>query len=470
MENLKLAWRNLWRNRRRTLITVASVFFAVFFAVAMRSLQLGSYDVMFKNIIESYTGYIQVQHNDFWDDKTIDNLIEFTPELEAKILADENVSETVMKIESFALASSGPQSKGVMVMGIDPVKEKYVSDVESKLVHYVLSKEAITALKDEGISDDLKDQLDIFTNSAYSTTARLQLDLGISDEDFPAILPLLEKHTSFESGYLEQGKNDVVVGYKVAQYLNLELGDTLILIGQGYHGVSAAGKFRICGVVKMPSPDIDSRVVYIPVDVAQQLYGCENMITSLALQVENKRDEAIFETVSRLQESLGEEYSVLGWRKMNELMVQQMEADNQQGYIMIFILYMVIAFGIFGTVLMMTAERRREFGVLVSIGMQKTKLATIVVYEMILMGLLGIISGIVAAIPLIWWGLDHPIRFSGEMAKIYEDMGFEPIMAFQTYDSYMYNQAIIVFIIVVIAMINPVRKITKLNVIEALRA
>ncbi len=470
MENLKLAWRNLWRNRRRTLITVASVFFAVFFAVAMRSLQLGSYDVMFKNIIESYTGYIQVQHNDFWDDKTIDNLIEFTPELEAKILADENVSETVMKIESFALASSGPQSKGVMVMGIDPVKEKYVSDVESKLVHYVLSKEAITALKDEGISDDLKDQLDIFTNSAYSTTARLQLDLGISDEDFPAILPLLEKHTSFESGYLEQGKNDVVVGYKVAQYLNLELGDTLILIGQGYHGVSAAGKFRISGVVKMPSPDIDSRVVYIPVDVAQQLYGCENMITSLALQVENKRDEAIFETVSRLQESLGEEYSVLGWRKMNELMVQQMEADNQQGYIMIFILYMVIAFGIFGTVLMMTAERRREFGVLVSIGMQKTKLATIVVYEMILMGLLGIISGIVAAIPLIWWGLDHPIRFSGEMAKIYEDMGFEPIMAFQTYDSYMYNQAIIVFVIVVIAMINPVRKITKLNVIEALRA
>ncbi len=470
MENLKLAWRNLWRNRRRTLITVASVFFAVFFAVAMRSLQLGSYDVMFKNIIESYTGYIQVQHNDFWDDKTIDNLIEFTPELEAKILADENVSETVMKIESFALASSGPQSKGVMVMGIDPVKEKYVSDVESKLVHYVLSKEAITALKDEGISDDLKDQLDIFTNSAYSTTARLQLDLGISDEDFPAILPLLEKHTSFESGYLEQGKNDVVVGYKVAQYLNLELGDTLILIGQGYHGVSAAGKFRISGVVKMPSPDIDSRVVYIPVDVAQQLYGCENMITSLALQVENKRDEAIFETVSRLQESLGEEFSVLGWRKMNELMVQQMEADNQQGYIMIFILYMVIAFGIFGTVLMMTAERRREFGVLVSIGMQKTKLATIVVYEMILMGLLGIISGIVAAIPLIWWGLDHPIRFSGEMAKIYEDMGFEPIMAFQTYDSYMYNQAIIVFIIVVIAMISPVRKITKLNVIEALRA
>jgi putative ABC transport system permease protein len=470
MENLKLAWRNLWRNKRRTLITVASVFFAVFFALSMRSLQLGSYDVMFKNIIESYTGYVQVQHNDFWDDKTIDNLIKFTPELEAAILEDKNVNETVMKIESFALASSGPQSKGVLVMGIDPLKEKYVSDIESKLIKYILSEEAIKGLKRENIPEELKEQLDIFNNSAYSTTARLQLDLGIDDEDFPELIPLFDKHASFESGYLESGKQQVVVGYKVAQYLHLELGDTLILIGQGYHGVSAAGKFEITGVVKMPSPDIDSRVVYIPVDIAQEFYDCPDMLTSLALQVNDNDDEAIYETVSRLTEKLGDDYAVLGWQKMNELMVQQMEADNQQGYIMIIILYMVIAFGIFGTVLMMTAERRREFGVLVSIGMQKTKLAIIVTYEMMMMGLLGILSGVAAGIPLIWWGLDHPIRFSGEMAKVYEDMGFEPIMAFQPFDTYFYNQAMIVFLIVLVAMSYPVRKISKLDVIEALRA
>ncbi len=85
---------------------------------------------------------------------------------------------------------------------------------------------------------------------------------------------------------------------------------------------------------------------------------------------------------------------------MNELLINQMDADNKSGAIMIGILYLVIAFGIFGTVLMMTTERRREFGVLVAIGMQKSKLAAIVSLEMIYIGLLGIFSGVALPFPL----------------------------------------------------------------------
>ena len=122
MNNLKLAWRNLWRNRRRTMITSASIFFAVFFALVMRSIQLGSYDHMYKNAIESYSGYIQVQHPDFWDEKTVDNTFSYDPELEEQALADENVSAAIPRFESFALASNGPRTKGVTGHGCGPGK------------------------------------------------------------------------------------------------------------------------------------------------------------------------------------------------------------------------------------------------------------------------------------------------------------------------------------------------------------
>jgi len=149
MNNLKLAWRNLWRNRRRTLITSASIFFAVFFALVMRSLQLGSYDHMYKNAIESYSGYIQVQHKDFWDEKIVDNTFAYDQQLEQQLLADKNVEACIPRFESFALASNGPQTKGVLVMGVDPEKENHLSKVTDKMVKYRLSPEAIEKIRQD---------------------------------------------------------------------------------------------------------------------------------------------------------------------------------------------------------------------------------------------------------------------------------------------------------------------------------
>lgn len=469
-ENLKLAWRNLWRNRRRTLITVASVFFAIFFALVMRSLQLGSYNHMFKNIIESYTGYIQVQQKDFWDDKCIDNLIEYSDTVNQVILSDNNVDATIPRLESFALASNGPQTKGVLVLGIDPIKENLLSKVEDKLVKFRLTDEAIEGLKKENLPEKVEENIETFRNDSYSSVARLQYDLDISDDELPGVLPYFQKHASFKSQYFEMGKNDALVGDKLAKYLLMNVGDTIILISQGYHGVSAAGKYRISGIVKMPSPEIDGRVVYLPIDVCQKLYGAPNMLTSLALHVKSTDDNDISKSIENLQPKLDKQFAVVGWRTMNELLIQQMDADSKSGMIMIYILYMVIAFGVFGTVLMMTAERRREFGVLVSIGMQKTKLALVVAIEMILIGLMGIISGVIVSVPAILIGYYNPIRFSGQMAKMYEDMGFEAIMPFMWFGNYYYVQSLVVFFIVLVAIAYPVIKIAKLEVIQALRA
>ena len=470
MKNYKLAWRNLWRNRRRTMITAASVFFAVFFALIMRSMQLGTYGYLFRNIIETYSGYIQVQDENFWEDRVIDNVFEYTPGLETRLLEDANVEGIIPRIESFALASSGSRTKGVMVMGVDPEREKELSDISSRLVRYTLSESAAESLASENIPAYVKDNISLFSGNSYASDGRILLDLGVKKGDTEPVLEALRKHASVDNSYFSEKGKGALVGQRLANYLGLERGDTIVLLGAGYHGTTAAGKYVIDGVVSLPAPEMESRVVYLPLAACQEFYVAPGMVTSLALTVKDNSDKDIDATIDRLDEIMEPPFRILGWREMNETLVQQMEADNSSGMIMIAILYLVIAFGVFGTVLMMTAERRREFGVIISIGMQKTKMAIVMIIEMFYIGIIGILMGIAVALPAIIYGYYHPIRLSGEMARMMEDYGFEPVMAFQWIDNYFIWQSVVVAIIVLLSVIYPLRKILRLKEINALRA
>jgi ABC-type lipoprotein release transport system permease subunit len=262
----------------------------------------------------------------------------------------------------------------------------------------------------------------------------------------------------------------VWVGHKLSQYLDLGIGDTLVLISQGYHASTAAGLYPIRGIIRLPLPDLDNKIVYLPLDVCQELYNAGNRLTSLALAVKDNQDKSILLTMERLSSQIPHEQTVMEWREMNEVIVSQMEADDNAGMIMLGILYLVIAFGVFGTVLMLTAERRREFGVLVAIGMQKKKLAAIMTYEMLLVGAIGILAGALVATALILYGVEHPLVFKGEVALMFEDYGFEPMLAFWGMDTYYIWQTVIVGLMVLLAMTYPMRKILGLKVVNALRA
>ena len=298
----------------------------------------------------------------------------------------------------------------------------------------------------------------------------MQLELGISDKEAGESMPLIERISAFRNGYIKPGKQQALIGDRLAMFLQMSIGDTLVLISQGYHGTTAAGKFEIAGIVRLPTPDLDNKIVYLPVDVCQEFYNAPGMLTSLALIVKDKKDREIDKMLKSISGELPPSLRILGWREMNELVINQMDADSKSGMIMIGILYMIIAFGIFGTILMMTAERRREFGVLVAIGMQKKKLASIVSFEILFIGLMGIISGIILALPVIMIGMHNPIRFSGEMAKMYEDYGMEPVMPFMPVDYYFLWQAVVVAIIVCLAIIYPVRKIYRMKLVNSLKA
>ena len=124
-----------------------------------------------------------------------------------QILADENVVATIPRFESFALASNGPQTKGVLVMGVDPEKENHLSKVTDKMVKYRLTPEAIEKIvQDPNIPEKVKELASLFENSAYTNASRLQLDLGIKEKEASQWMPAIEKYALYENGSIQIGE------------------------------------------------------------------------------------------------------------------------------------------------------------------------------------------------------------------------------------------------------------------------
>jgi len=471
-EDFKIAWRNLWRNRRRTIISASSVFFAVFFAVIMRSYQLGSYDHMISNFIESFTGHLQVQHVRYQDNPLIDYAYDYNDSIASGIMRIEDVISVTPHIESFTLASGGTQTKGVAVLAIDPGMEKGFSDPENKLVRYRITEVTLNHLKATGaIPGAILKKAEENLGRSYSSAARLALELDLSGNDYQSFMPEILRCLGVSNGYLTGHDKGILVADRLAGFLKVGIGDSVILMGQGYHGVSATGIFPVRGIIKMPSIDLDNRLIVMTIPAAQKLFTAEGKITSLAVNLTDKSERTLRTARAGINNFLNDENTkAKTWFELNPILYQQIQGDSQTGVAMLGILYFIIFFGIFGTVLMMVSERRREFGVLVAIGMQKSKLKRIVTIEMLLLGAIGLISGLAASVPLILYFYYHPVLLKGELGKMMEDWGWDAVMPAAWFGPYFYQQAVVVLIMVSLATIYAMRKIGKLREIEAIRS
>lgn len=402
---LKLAWRNIWRNKRRTFITLGSVFFAVILSTLMMSIKEGIYARMISSMVGTYTGYIQVHAPGYWEDRSLDDSMVITDSLLQTVIQTTGVTGYVPRIENFALAASEDVTKGSMVVGVDIELEKQYSAIH------------------ERISD---------------------------------------------GSYLEKGDRSVLVGAGLAEYLKLGVGDTIVLLGAGYHGVSAAGKYPIKGIVKFGSPDLSKQLVILPLPEAQWFYGAENKVTNMVVLVDDPDDSKKIQ--KSLKTSLSDSYDVMHWEEMSPDIKKLIETDRVEGYVFMFILYMVIAFGIFGTMLMMMAERMHEFGVLIAVGMKRVNLAVMVWIETVMISLLGAFLGMFGALPVCAYFYYWPIEFSkgDEMAKMYEEYGMEAVLQASIEPSVFLQQAAVVALVATVIAVYPFLRILRLKAINAM--
>ncbi|HNL37626.1 MAG TPA: ABC transporter permease, partial [Saprospiraceae bacterium] len=258
-----LAWRNLWRNRTRTLITMGSVFCAVVLAVFTSALMQGIFDNLVRNVVGFYSGYVQVHRAGYWQEKNLENTLAATDSFQNRLLSLPGVEAVAPRLETFALASSGEKSRGAMVVGILPEAENRVTGLPSRV------KAGRCPTRDESA----------------------------------ALIP--------------KG---------LAEKLGLGVGDTLLLLGQGYYGSQAAGKFPVAGLLEFGSPELNERLVLLPLPAAQTLFDAPELATSLVILP--KDPHALAPIAASLHAATGTDCEVMTWEEMLPEITEHIRTDT----------------------------------------------------------------------------------------------------------------------------------------------
>ena len=404
---LKIAWRNIYRNKKRSLITITSIFAALFLILLMRALQIGFYDKLIETVVESYAGYVEVHADGFWDNQNLDNSMEVDQSLINDIKSVEGVDNIVQRLQTFSLISMGNKTKGGVINGINISDEQKITDWNKKMI----------------------------------------------------------------SGTFKIGKNEIIIGKGIAEYFDIRENDTLILYGQGYRGMMAAGKYPVKGVIDLKNPNLNKLGVFMTIESARNYVSSNEISTHIIVDKKQYYDEE--KIANDLNQVLSKDYEIMTWKETLPEIEQTITADNAGGVIMAFILYIIVVFGMFGTVLMMTEERKYEFGVLISLGMSRARLFGIIFIETIILSMIGVFIAIIITYPITFYYNLNPIDMAtlmGEGANdMIEEMGFSPLMPMSIRWDIPLSHALVIFIFSLIISIYPAIKISKLNPVKSMK-
>ncbi len=406
MNYFVFAWRNIWRNKRRTIITVAAIVVAVFISTFVTSMQEGTYSKMIDNVVKFYSGYLQIQNKEYKEYKTINESFDYEIGKFKFLDSLKNVIGYTQRLEYFTLFSTGENTRGGPIIGIDPYKE-------NKL-----------------------------TNISFWVK---------------------------EGEYLEENDNGILLGENIVKSLKAKIGDTIILISQGYHGASAAGLFYLKGIIKYPNPQLNN-IAFIEINKAQEFFSADDKVTSLVIFIDNNKK--LNESKNEIQKKIKnfETLAVLTWEEMQPELKQMIESDKVTNAIMKIIFYIVAGFGILGTIIMMMEERKKEFAIMMALGLKKIHLIFLLSIETIYIALIGIIFGLIVSFPVISFLTFNPVKLTGELEKAYEMFGMEPFLFFSIDFPVFAFQIITVLLIVIFIILYPAFVIAKSNIIKILKS
>ena len=341
MLTLKIAFRNVFRQRRRSLLTGLSMTGGYILFVFSYSLLEGSYSGIIDIFTLDNTGHIQIHKDDYLDRPKIYKSIQASTELENYLSNHDEVLSFTPRVFSPALAYAGDKTVPSRVIGVDPTLEPKVTRLEEK----------------------------------------------VSDGKYFDTSPNADGH--FQS----------MIGKGVAISLDLEIGDEIILISQGADGSIANDIFSVSAVIGNRT-SFDRMAVYLPLSVAQEFLSLGNDLHEYAILVHDDKNN---EKIARVLQEQLPNLTVSPWQIVEATFYRTMQSDKQGNYFGMALVVFIVFIGVLNTVLMSVLERTREFGVLRAIGCRPGELVKMIAMETLLLTTLSMVIGILMVTPIIFW-------------------------------------------------------------------
>ena len=343
-----VSWRNVWRNKVRSLVVISAIAIGIFAGVWSAAFFKGMMDQRIDKVIKTELSNIQIHEPEFRKTSEFSNFIPEANNLTAKIRNITHVKGVSNRMVVQSMVASAETASGVIIMGIDPGVEPDVTNLNNKII-----------------------------DGAYFK--------GIK-------------------------KNPVVIGKKLAEKLNVKIRSKIVITIQDLDNDIISGAFRVAGIYTTNNNLYDEGHIFVRYSDLVRLSGFpKNAGHEIAISLDN--NEYLLEVQEKVK-VLAPDYEVLNWKELSPEMSYLTEVMDMYMYIFIIIILLALLFGIINTMLMVVMERTKEIGMLMAVGMNKMRIFSMIVLESVMLSFVGGIVGIIIGAIVSKFGETHPVDLS----------------------------------------------------------
>lgn len=329
---LKLAILNIGRNPRRSIITILAVAVGLASLIFLWGFNDGTNEQMRENVIHLLTGHVQIHGEGFERRLQVENLLPEKDKLLEQITRQENVEAVSERVKCEALVGTTENSRGVLLVGINPPTEKQVTTLHEYIK---------------------------------------------------------------EGTYLKEGGDrDILIGYRLARKMNLSLGDKVVVMTQAIDGTLAGYAYHVSGIFHTGSQTLDELTAYITLASSKELLGLESDVHELTVKLDSRK--SIPDFMNSLTAGLDvAPYEILKWNEIVPEVEQWALWASAIIRTILVAVMIVIGVGIMNTILMSVFERTKEFGVMLAIGTSPKQIIGLVLLETLTLEVIGIVLGLI---------------------------------------------------------------------------